>query len=169
MNRILFLVVRVAIMGAVAPGVFAQGTAFTYQGHLLDGTTPANGLYDFQFTVWSAPSGPSQIGSTLSVDKVGVSNGVFVVALDFGAGTFTGPARWLEIAVSTNGGGSFTSLEPRQPLTAPPASGAGNAEATIPSRVLSVDSSSAEIRRMSNGVAARAGTPQRFPNDRNRR
>ena len=107
-------------MGAVAPSVFAQGTVFTYQGHLLDGTTPANGQYDFQFSVWSAPSGPSQIGTTLSVNAVGVSNGVFTVTLDFGAGIFTGPTRWLEIAVGTNGGGSFKGLEPRQPLTASP-------------------------------------------------
>ena len=34
---------------------------------------------------------------------VGVSNGLFVVTLDPGAGIFDGTARWLEISVSTNG------------------------------------------------------------------
>ncbi len=119
MGRILLFLVHVAILVAAVPGIFAQGTAFTYQGRLLDGAAPADGRYDFRFSAWSAPSGPSQIGSTLPVNGVGVSNGVFTVALDFGAGIFTGPARWLEIAVSTNGAGVFTSL-PRQPLTASP-------------------------------------------------
>src|SRR5439155_832514 len=52
---------------------------------------------------------------------------------------------------------------------APPASGTGSADATIPSPVCSEDSSKAEIRRRSNGVAARAGTPpQPFPSQRKR-
>ncbi len=31
---------------------FAQTTAFTYQGKLSDGATPANGNYDFQFKLY---------------------------------------------------------------------------------------------------------------------
>ena len=49
-----------------------------------------------------------------------LTNGLFTVALDFGVGVFTGEARWLEIAVRTNGGGMFTALTPRQPLTPSP-------------------------------------------------
>ena len=30
---------------------FAQGTAFTYQGQLNDGTNPATGSYDLRFTM----------------------------------------------------------------------------------------------------------------------
>jgi hypothetical protein len=29
--------------------VFAQGTAFTYQGRLYDGANPADGIYDLRF------------------------------------------------------------------------------------------------------------------------
>ncbi|HMD55678.1 MAG TPA: hypothetical protein VKJ65_14120, partial [Phycisphaerae bacterium] len=42
--------------------VQAQGTAFTYQGRLNGGGSPANGLYDFQFALSNAPSGGSQVG-----------------------------------------------------------------------------------------------------------
>ena len=69
---------------------FAQGTAFTYQGQLNSGGSPANGSYDLQFGLWSAASGPSQIGSTLTNTATAVSNGLFTVTLDFGA---TSPAR----------------------------------------------------------------------------
>jgi len=56
-----------------------------------------------------------------------VSNGLFTVTLDFGA-NFPGANRWLEIGVRTNGGGAYTTLSPRQALTATPyAIMAGNA------------------------------------------
>ena len=52
---------------------------------------------------------------------VPVTNGLFRVALDFGAAAFTGPARWLEIGVRTNGSsGEFATLTPRQPITPTP-------------------------------------------------
>jgi hypothetical protein len=49
-----------------------------------------------------------------------VSNGLFTVTLDFGSGVFDGNARWLEIAVRTNGASDFVTLAPRQPLTPTP-------------------------------------------------
>src|SRR5439155_571146 len=59
-------------------------------------------------------------GNTITNSPTGVTNGLFTVTLDFGAGVFTGPARWLEIGARTNGNGSFTTLSPRQPLTPTP-------------------------------------------------
>ena len=94
-------------------GARAQTTAFTYQDRLNDGPGPANGSYDLRFGLWSAASGPAQVGSTLTTNAVAVTNGGFTVTLDFGH-QFPGADRWLEIAVRTNGSGAFATLAPRQ-------------------------------------------------------
>jgi hypothetical protein len=64
----------------------------------------------------------TQQGSTVSVSTVMVTAGIFTVQLDFGAcaSCFNGAARFLEIAVKPTGGGSFTALTPRQPVTSTP-------------------------------------------------
>jgi hypothetical protein len=100
--------------------VVAQTTAFTYQGRLTDGGTPANGTYDLQFTLYNASS--AAIGSPLAREDVTVTNGVFTVQLDFGASVFTnGQASTLEIGVRPGAAtGAFTILSPRQPITATP-------------------------------------------------
>ncbi len=105
---------------------YAQGTAFTYQGRLNDGGSPAHGTYDLRFAIYDAASAGSQQGNLLTNSATSVSNGLFTVTLDFG-NQFPGAARWLEIGVRTNGAGSFFTLSPRQPLTpAPYAITAGN-------------------------------------------
>ena len=50
----------------------------------------------------------------------GVTNGLFLATVDFGAGVFAGGNSWLELAVRTNGGGSFIPLTPRQAVTPTP-------------------------------------------------
>jgi hypothetical protein len=98
----------------------AQGTAFTYQGRLNDGASPANGIYDLRFTIYASTNSPGTIvAGPFTNSAVAVSNGLFTTALDFGAGVFAGNPRWLEISVQKNGGG-FTPLSPRQQLTATP-------------------------------------------------
>src|SRR5437764_5025982 len=103
-----------------APVIFAQSSSFTYQGRLTDGGTPANGNYDLQFALWDSASGGTQIGSTQTLNIVAVSNGVFTVSLNFGANSFPGADRFLEISARPSGAGSFTLLTPRQPVTATP-------------------------------------------------
>src|SRR4030042_1781971 len=75
------------------------GTAFTYQGQLKDASGPVNGDCDFQFSLWDALTGGTQVGSSLTQTGVAVSEGLFTVQLDFGVNAFTGSARWLEIAM----------------------------------------------------------------------
>jgi hypothetical protein len=95
-------------------------TTFSYQGRLNTAGTPVTGIYDFQFTLYDAASGPSSVGSPQTIATVPVTNGLFSVTLDFGAGIFTGPDRWLEIGVRTNNASSFTVLPQRQPILPTP-------------------------------------------------
>jgi hypothetical protein len=105
-----------------AAGAAAQtplGTAFTYQGRLQDGASPANGAYDFRFTLHDAAVGGAQVGSALR-DDVAVAEGLFTLSLDFGA-AFTGSRRWLEVAVRPGAStGAYTTVGPRQELTSAP-------------------------------------------------
>src|SRR5438552_3022033 len=103
-----------------ATSAFAQTSGFTYQGRLTDSGTAANGNYDLQFALWDSASGGTQIGSTQTLNTVAVTGGVFTVSLDFGASSFTGANRFLEISARPSGAGSFTLLTPRQPVTATP-------------------------------------------------
>lgn len=97
------------------------GTAFTYQGQIRRDGNPINGTCDFQFSLWDAASGGTQIGATETKAAVNVSNGLFTVLLDFGGAAFNGEARWLEVSVrSPAGNGSYTTLSPRQALTPAP-------------------------------------------------
>lgn len=102
------------------PVVLAQSSSFTYQGRLTDGGAAANGNYDLQFALWDSASSGTQIGSTLTLNSVAVSNGVFSVSLDFGAGSFNGANRFLEISARPVSGGAFTLLAPRQQVTSTP-------------------------------------------------
>lgn len=100
--------------------VRAQSSAFTYQGNLAVSTSPANGAHDFQFKLFDALTGGTQIGLINSATNTVVTSGLFIVTLDFGATAFPGAPRWLEISVRPTGGGSYTTLSPRQPVTATP-------------------------------------------------
>src|ERR1035438_270174 len=108
---------------------FAQGTAFTYNGRLNDGTNPVTGSYDLRFTLYTATTGGTVSGA-LTNAATGITNGLFTVTLDFG-GVFNGANYWLELAAHTNGGGAFSTLSPRQPVLPTPyaiyAANAGNA------------------------------------------
>lgn len=95
-------------------------TGFTYQGRLMDGDNPADGEYDFRFTLYDAASDGSQVGSPVTLNDVQVTDGYFTVELDFGD-VFDGTALWLEVEVRPGDStGSYTPLSPRQPLTAAP-------------------------------------------------
>jgi hypothetical protein len=104
----------------------ALGNTFTYQGRLTENNNPANGTYDFQFTIYGAASGSAQVCPTAADDirergDVVVTNGVFSVDLEFCAAAFDGDARWLEIGVRPGSStGTYTILSPRQPINPTP-------------------------------------------------
>lgn len=104
----------------LAPAVNV-GSSFTYQGYLEQGGLAYNGSCDFEFKLYGAATGGTQIGSTQSPRNQAVSQGRFTVELNFGAGAINGQARWLQIGVRCpTGSGAFTTLTPRQILTATP-------------------------------------------------
>jgi hypothetical protein len=108
----------ITFQGKLADATTAQPTAFTYQGRLTDGGAAANGTYDFQFTLYDAAS--VNLGS--AEGSLTVTNGIFTASIDGAAPLFTSsnPARFLEIGVRLSGGGSYTTLTPRQPITSSP-------------------------------------------------
>src|SRR5690242_9539689 len=63
--------------------LYAQGTAFSYQGSLSDGAGPANGSYDFSFTAYGAAAGGPVVGGPVTNAAVVVTNGLFTTTLDF--------------------------------------------------------------------------------------
>lgn len=130
-------VAMLVTLNAPLATALAQGTAFTYQGRLDAAGAPYTGSAEMQFRLWTANAGGSQVGGTLTVTPVGVTNGLFTVALDFGS-QFSGANRWLELAVRTNAGVAFATLIPRQALTAAPyAITAGNLSGALPASQLS--------------------------------
>ena len=117
--RFVRLVILIIAM-ASAVDVRAQSTEFTYQGRLLFGDVAATGSHDFEFVLWDAASGGSQLGPTVSLGAVNVNNGVFSVRVDFG-NQFPGANRFLEIRVRQAGTGlPFNSLAPRQAISSAP-------------------------------------------------
>jgi len=117
--------------------LFAQGTAFIYQGRLDSGGVPYSGNAEFQPTLWDAASGGTQVAENNPTQvMVSVTNGLFVLPLDFGA-NFPGADRWLQLEVRT-GFGPFTVVSPRQKLTPMPyAITAGNLSGMLPATQLS--------------------------------
>src|SRR5688572_4465496 len=117
-----FIVITISIVAVLSfTSAFGQTSSFIYQGKLQDSGVAANGAYQFQFKLYDAVSGGNQVSLTLPDVPAAVTNGIFAVTLDFGAGSFNGAARYLEIAVRPNGSGQpYTTLNPRQAVSSTP-------------------------------------------------
>jgi hypothetical protein len=142
MKKAILFVVSTAVCGLfiAVNSASAQGTAFTYQGQLSSAGAPANGYYDFEFSLYTNATGAgTQVGSTVTNTGLGVTNGLFNVALDFGD-VFAGNDTWLAISVRTNGPGGYTPLTPLQELYPVPysmfATTASNLSGTLPASQL---------------------------------
>lgn len=112
------------------PGVASAQTltaTFTYQGQLRNSGSTVNSDCDFQFTLWHLPvrsDTTDQVGGVVSL-TLHVNDGLFTAQLnsgnEFGSAAFTGDERWLQTAVRCPAGsGDYTTLAPRQELTATP-------------------------------------------------
>jgi hypothetical protein len=116
-----------ALAQMVCPAKVSQaapmGTAFTYQGRLMDANGPADGLYDFEFSLYDAVEDGNQLDGTVDINDLDVIDGYFTVLLDFGNSVFNGDARWLQIGVRPSeleDSSEYATLSPRQELTPAP-------------------------------------------------
>jgi len=118
--------------------LFAQGTAFIYQGRLTDNGAPFTGVVELDATLWDAATDGNEIRfSPLPRPPVmvEVSNGLFTVEVDFRKGAFPGQPRWLQFGLRKDPDPApFTTLLPRQHILAVPyAMTAGSLTGTVPS------------------------------------
>ncbi|MHC4601985.1 MAG: hypothetical protein ACYS6W_01500 [Planctomycetota bacterium] len=123
MLTILVLALLLVVWQAEVSKAEPMGTAWTYQGRLMDANAPAEGLYDFQFKLCGDPNTSShQVGDTIDINDLDVIDGYFTVALDFNEpNAFNGEARWLDIGVRPgNSSERYTILSPRQHVTPTP-------------------------------------------------
>lgn len=97
------------------------GSEFTYQGRLKRAGQPYTGSADVQFQLYDAATWGTLVAGPVVSGNVAVADGLFTTTVDFGAGAFTGDARWLEVAVrAPSGSGAYATLSPRQSLTVTP-------------------------------------------------
>ncbi len=127
MLAILVLALGLMVCSAKVSEAAPMGTAFTYQGRLMDANGPAEGQYDFEFKLWMDPCEivyPPPVGDTLTMNDLDVIDGYFTVELDFNSpSAFDGYARWLEISVRPgveNDPCTYEVLLPRQEVTPAP-------------------------------------------------
>ena len=117
-----------SITGLSYPKNIALGTtaeAFTYQGRLFDGNSPAEGAYDFEFKLFDDPTTGSRMGMAF-MDDIHLANGYFTAELELAIENpdiFNGEPCWLEIAVrwgQEEDPWAFVTLNPRQQITPTP-------------------------------------------------
>ncbi len=164
---LLVILFFVFLFGAAAGGVASRqsqsvmaasetavGTTFTYQGFLTDGNAAADGVYDFTFALYDAPTDGLQVGSDVVVGDVNVIDGLFTVQLDFGVSAFDGDARYLQIGVRDGSdSGAYDMFAERQGLTAVP-----YAQFSSTSPWAGITGIPADIADGDDGIAYTAGT-----------
>jgi hypothetical protein len=116
-TRFSIAIAALTLSASAALAQTALGPDFTYQGRLVNGTTPVDGPTNLAFRLYDAPVAGNLLGTQIS-NATPVSDGLFTIQLNsanqFGTSAFNGQARWLEIDV--NG----TTMLPRQAITAAP-------------------------------------------------
>lgn len=97
----------------------ALGAGFTYQGRLIRNSAAFTANCSMAFRLFDDASTGNQVGNPITT-TVPVTQGLFTVSLDFGAGAFNGQARWLGIRSKCGSDAVFTDLTPRQQIAAAP-------------------------------------------------
>lgn len=126
------MITRSIILGLIAVlwagSTLAIGRLVTIQGTLDDAGVPANGSYDLIFQLKSNLG--SNVSLPITLEDRTVSQGVFTVQVDFGAGVFSSGDRVIAVSVRPGASsGAYTALSPDIPeQPAPYAQLASNSE-----------------------------------------
>lgn len=117
-RMLLRLIILIALAVSTAC-LSSQPAPFSYQGRLLENSSPATGVYNFGFRLFDQATGGVLLSDPVAKAGTTVNNGVFTVELDFGAEVLARSDLWLEITV-TRPGGALEVLSPRQKLLPSP-------------------------------------------------
>lgn len=120
MNK--FTVLIFVALGSISTISHAQtiGSAFSYQGELIDNGSPANGDYDFGVDLYMTEIGGLAV-ITDTHDDVPVENGLFNLEIDFGDVVYEDSDQYyIELRVAPSVGGATAVLSPRTKLLAVP-------------------------------------------------
>ncbi|RMG55011.1 MAG: hypothetical protein D6723_03660 [Acidobacteria bacterium] len=94
--------------------------SFAYQGQLREDGTPADGLYDFRFTLYTTQTGGEALDSAF-YEQIDVIDGLFGIECEFDPIALGSSEHWLEVAVRPSGSAApYATLSPRQRLTSTP-------------------------------------------------
>lgn len=146
-SNLLWTIPLLMIAATPATADWEAGQTFTFQGRLLEYGEPANGSYDFQFSLYNTASGGIQVGDTTLTTGCLVVDGLFKVDLDFGTNPspFDGRAFWMEVTTrpydENNPDAPFSGLFPRLSVSPTPyslkAAGAAMADSVANNAVTS--------------------------------
>ena len=159
-NAVFILATLLVVQGSTRAA--DTGTAFTYQGFLeKPAGTALTDICTFEFALCDDAEAACAPGTVSSHPGIAVTDGVFTVAdVDFGAGGFTGEARWMEVYVQCTGDGGPVALPPRVELTPAPYSiragegvGGPNALNVTPSGDVGIGTTTPAARLDVNGAA----------------
>lgn len=121
-SAVWFIASAFIALSGVSASARAQPSSFTYQGQVLNvNGQPEAGPVDIRLRIYDNATGGNQQGPTLGATALALNRGIFTLSLDFGISVFTpNSPRWLEIDIARAGSADFTTLAPRQPLSATP-------------------------------------------------
>src|ERR1041385_951767 len=122
LTRFVYLLPASVLLLLAGSQALAQSASFTYEGRLTQLGNPVTGLFDMQFKLFDTASVGTggQKGAAITNAAAPVTNGIFVVTLDFGASVFDGSARFLEIGVRSSSAIPYSILAPRQQVASIP-------------------------------------------------
>src|ERR1700754_1888066 len=84
-----------AVALAFALPVAAHADNLDYHGNLTDGGVPADGRYDVELTLYSAPPGGTALAVPVVLSGVQVNGGTFSSAVDVAADSSAVAGGWL--------------------------------------------------------------------------